>query len=164
MRQEFHETLTVAQPPGAVWAVVSRIPTVLSWISIVEQVEETAPDRYRVVLADRLGPFKLRADLEVGVTERVEPRSIRAHGDGEDRQIGSRLIVDVALELAELAEGRGEQLELVRAEGDVLQGRLKEGLRQVKAAVGAGGVSTIVEVAPWSRIPEARALLVPRDD
>jgi carbon monoxide dehydrogenase subunit G len=105
MRQEFHETLTVAQPPGAVWAVVSRIPTVLSWISIVEQVEETAPDRYRVVLADRLGPFKLRADLEVGVTERVEPLSIRAHGDGEDRQIGSRLIVDVALELAELAEG-----------------------------------------------------------
>jgi protein ImuB len=68
------------------------------------------------------------------------------------------------LEIAELAEGRGEQLELVRAEGDVLQGRLKEGLRQVKAAVGAGGVSTIVEVAPWSRIPEARALLVPRDD
>jgi len=105
MRQDFHETLTVAQPSEAVWAVVSQIPTVLSWISIVEQVEETAPDRYRVVLADRLGPFKLRADLEVGVTERVEPLSIRAHGDGEDRQIGSRLIVDVALELAQLAEG-----------------------------------------------------------
>jgi len=105
MRQEFHETLTVARPPEAVWDVVSRIPTVLSWISIVEQVEETAPDRYRVVLADRLGPFKLRADIEVGVTERVEPRSIRAHGDGEDRQIGSRLIVDVALEVAALPEG-----------------------------------------------------------
>jgi hypothetical protein len=68
------------------------------------------------------------------------------------------------LELAELAEGRGEQLELVRAEGDVLHGQLKEGLRQVRAAVGTGGISTIVEVAPWSRIPEARALLVPRDD
>ncbi len=68
------------------------------------------------------------------------------------------------LEVVELAEGRGEQLELVRAEGEVMQGRLKEGLRQVRAAVGAGGVSTIVEVAPWSRIPEARALLVPRDD
>ena len=68
------------------------------------------------------------------------------------------------LEIGELAEGRGEQLELVRAEGEVLQGRLKEGLRQVRASVGVGGVSTIVEVAPWSRIPEARALLVPRDD
>ena len=68
------------------------------------------------------------------------------------------------LEVAQLAEHTGEQLELVAAEGDVLQGRLREGLRQVKAAVGAGGVSTVVEVAPWSRIPEARALLVPRDD
>ncbi|HEY6053950.1 MAG TPA: hypothetical protein VIU86_08460, partial [Gaiellaceae bacterium] len=68
------------------------------------------------------------------------------------------------LELVELSEQRGEQLELVRAEGDVLRGRLREGLRQVRASVGAGGVSTVVEVAPWSRIPEARALLVPRDD
>jgi len=68
------------------------------------------------------------------------------------------------LEVAELADSTGEQLELVRAEGDVLRGRLREGLRQVRAAVGAGGVSSVVEVAPWSRIPEARALLVPRDD
>ncbi len=68
------------------------------------------------------------------------------------------------LELVELAECTGEQLELVRAEGQILQGRLKEGLRQVKAAVGAGAISQVVEVAPWSRIPEARALLVPRDD
>ena len=68
------------------------------------------------------------------------------------------------LEISELAEHTGEQLELVAAEGEVLRGQLREGLRQVKAAVGAGGVSTVVEVAPWSRIPEARALLVPRDD
>jgi protein ImuB len=68
------------------------------------------------------------------------------------------------LEVVELAESTGEQLELVRAEGDVLKGRLREGLRQVRAAVGAGGVSMVVEVAPWSRIPEARALLVPRED
>jgi protein ImuB len=68
------------------------------------------------------------------------------------------------LEVSALAEHTGEQLELVAAEGAVVQGRLREGLRQVRAAVGAGGVSTVVEVAPWSRIPEARALLVPRDD
>jgi protein ImuB len=68
------------------------------------------------------------------------------------------------LEISELAEHTGEQLELLAAEGGALQGRLREGLRQVKAAVGSGGVSTVVEVAPWSRIPEARALLVPRDD
>jgi nucleotidyltransferase/DNA polymerase involved in DNA repair len=84
--------------------------------------------------------------------------------------LGSKLLelpapaLKLRLEISELAEHTGEQLELVAAEGDVLRGQLREGLRQVRAAVGAGGVSTVVEVAPWSRIPEARALLVPRDD
>jgi nucleotidyltransferase/DNA polymerase involved in DNA repair len=84
--------------------------------------------------------------------------------------LGSKLaelpspVLKLRLEAAELAEHTGEQLELVAAEGEVMKGRLREGLRQVRASVGAGGVSTVVEVAPWSRIPEARALLVPRDD
>src|SRR5258706_10140781 len=68
------------------------------------------------------------------------------------------------LEVMELAESTGEQPQLVRAGGEVLKRRLREGLRQVRAAVGAGGVSVGVEGGPWSRIPEARALLVPRDD
>jgi carbon monoxide dehydrogenase subunit G len=99
MKQDFHETLTLAVPPEAVWRTVSDVPTVLSWISIVERVEEAGEDRYTVVLADRLGPFKLRADLDVRVHERVDGQSIRAGGAGEDRQIGSRLIVDVALDV-----------------------------------------------------------------
>jgi len=73
-------------------------------------------------------------------------------------------VLKLKLEAVELAEERGEQLELLRLEGEARSGRLQQGLRQVRAAVGAGGISTVVEVAPWSRIPEARALLVPRDD
>jgi protein ImuB len=69
----------------------------------------------------------------------------------------------LGLELVELAAWAGRQLELVRPEGDELQNRLKEGLRQVRSSAGAGAVATVVEVAPWSRIPEQRALLVPRD-
>ena len=69
----------------------------------------------------------------------------------------------LGLELGELAEWTGQQLELVRPQGAELRSKLKEGLRQVRASAAAGGVYTIVEVAPWSRIPEQRALLVPRD-
>ena len=50
------------------------------------------------------------------------------------------------------------------ARGGRPPGRLREGLRQVRASTGGGGVCTVVEVAPWSRIPEARALFVPRDE
>jgi protein ImuB len=72
--------------------------------------------------------------------------------------------VRLRLELVELAESQGRQLELVRAEGAQLRGRLKEGLRQVRASTGSGSVCSVVEVAPWSRIPEARALFMPRDE
>ena len=102
MHQEFHETFHLDAPPAAVWAIMSDIPTVLSWISIVETVEEVEPgERFNVVLADKLGPFKLRADVNVVVGERRPGASIAARGDGEDRQIGSRLIIEVALALEE---------------------------------------------------------------
>lgn len=101
MHQEFHGTLQLPAGVEPVWAVVSDIPTVLSWISIIESVEENGSGGYRVVLADKLGPFKLRADVDVEVADRVEGKLIRARGDGEDRQIGSRLIIEVALALEE---------------------------------------------------------------
>src|SRR5919197_812135 len=72
--------------------------------------------------------------------------------------------VELRLELGELTESVGTQAELVRPRGSRLRSRLREGLRQVRAAVGIDAVYTVVEVAPWSRIPENRAILVPRDD
>jgi len=73
-------------------------------------------------------------------------------------------VTELRLELVELTESTGQQLELVQAAGAELDTRLSESLRQVRASTGPGSVNTVVEVAPWSRIPEARALFVPRDD
>jgi protein ImuB len=71
---------------------------------------------------------------------------------------------ELRLELGELTESAGTQGELVCPRGSRLRERLREGLRQVRAAAGIDAVCTVVEVAPWSRIPESRAILVPRDD
>ena len=72
-------------------------------------------------------------------------------------------VLELRLELVELTAPAGHQLELLAA-GAEDRSRLREGLRQVRASTGSGSVCTVVEVAPWSRIPEARALFVPRDD
>jgi len=72
-------------------------------------------------------------------------------------------VLSLGVELLTLSEAEGRQLALVRPEGEELETRLRDGLRQVRARAGAGAVATVVEVAPWSRIPEQRALLVPRD-
>ena len=73
-------------------------------------------------------------------------------------------VVELRLELAELSHSCGQQLQLVKLAGGERHTRLKEGLRQVRASTGGGSVCSVVEVAPWSRIPEQRALFVPRDD
>ena len=70
----------------------------------------------------------------------------------------------LTLEAIELTEFTGSQLELVKPEGNELRERLGDGLKQVRASTGGGSVYSVVEVAPWSRLPERRALLVPRDE
>jgi protein ImuB len=72
-------------------------------------------------------------------------------------------VTELRLEGIELADHTGNQLALVEPRGEELGTRLREGLRQVKASTGTGSVCAVVEVAPWSRIPESRALVVPRD-
>ena len=73
-------------------------------------------------------------------------------------------VTALTLEAVELTETTGQQLALVRPEGNELHERLGDGLRQVRASTGGGSVYSVVEIAPWSRLPERRALLVPRDD
>ncbi|MDX6485755.1 MAG: protein ImuB [Gaiellaceae bacterium] len=72
-------------------------------------------------------------------------------------------VLELRIELVELTDPAGRQLELLAA-GAEDRSRLSEGLRQVRASTGSGSVCNVVEVAPWSRIPETRALFVPRDD
>jgi protein ImuB len=72
--------------------------------------------------------------------------------------------LELRLEAVELSEHRGQQLALVEPAGEETNSRLSEGLKQVRASTGTGSVCSVVEVAPWSRIPEARALVVPRDE
>lgn len=72
-------------------------------------------------------------------------------------------VLELRLEAVELAEHRGQQLALIEPAGEEAGTRLREGLRQVRASTGTGSVCSVVEIAPWSRIPEARALVVPKD-
>lgn len=117
----------------------------------------------KLVLAARLGDG---GSWRRAVTLRdatAEPGRLRA-------ALGPRLtelpapVVELRLEAVELAEHAGQQLALVEPAGEEAAARLREGLRQVRASTGTGSVCAVVEVAPWSRIPEARALAVPRDD
>ena len=99
----------------------------------------------------------------------VTLREATAERDRLRAALGPRLaelpgpVRSLGVELVELGQAGGRQLELVRPDGAEAESSLQEGLRQVRASAGSGAVCTVVEVAPWSRLPEQRALLVPRD-
>ena len=67
----------------------------------------------------------------------------------------------LALELAELGEPGGRQQLLMRPAHEVRRERAAEAAQQLRAAMGEGHLLRVVEVAPWSRLPEGRELLVP---
>jgi carbon monoxide dehydrogenase subunit G len=99
-RSEFRRELTVLAPPEKSWETLTDVPTLVGWVSVVEdavQIEQL--ERYTAVLMDRLGPFKLRADLDIVVTDLVQGRSISFRASGEDRQVGSRLVIEATMEI-----------------------------------------------------------------
>lgn len=97
----FTRGITVVADPATCWAVLTDVPKLVDWVTIVDDARELAPlEKYTAVLMDRIGPFKLRADLDITVSEVEVGRRIRVSADGEDRQVASRIKVDAVLTLA----------------------------------------------------------------
>lgn len=107
MKETFERQLTSARPPAPVMADLLDVERVASWVTILDEVHEQEPlSRYRGVLADRLGPFRLRADLDIDVA--VAERSITLRASGTDRQMGARLTVEGRLDVRE--DGAGSRV------------------------------------------------------
>lgn len=97
---EFTRDLQVPASLERCWEVLTDVQHIAGWISIVGQVKELEPLRsYTAVLEDQLGPFRLRADLDVEVAELNDHAFIRVRAQGEDRQVASRISLEVSLAL-----------------------------------------------------------------
>lgn len=96
----FTRDLSVSADTDTCWTVLTDVPRLVDWVSIVDEAKEISPlEKYSAVLMDRLGPFKLRADLDIVVSEVEVGRRIRVRANGEDRQVSSRIGIDAVLTL-----------------------------------------------------------------
>lgn len=105
-REEFSRNIAAPCSRSEAWKVLTDVQKLASWISIVNSLKEHAPlDSYTAVLEDRLGPFRLRADLDIDVIGIVEDEEITARASGEDRQVSSRIAVQCRLALEDAGSG-----------------------------------------------------------
>jgi carbon monoxide dehydrogenase subunit G len=103
----FERELLVTASPDHSWKILTDVPRLVSWVTILDDAKEIAPlESYQAVLMDRMGPFKLRADLDISVSEVEVGKEIRVRANGEDRQVSSRIAVDAMLTLEPGEESR----------------------------------------------------------
>lgn len=105
-RSSFERVLEVGSAPEDCWRVLTDVPRVTSWVSIIEDAKEIEHlERYSAVLMDRMGPFRLRSDLDIKVGGYEAGRWIEVRAAGEDRQVNSRIAVEVRLSLEPTGNG-----------------------------------------------------------
>ena len=85
---------------------MTDVERVSAWVAVVDNVLEIGRlSNYTALLADRVGPFSMRADLTIDVTDLVEGEMISFRATGEDRQVSSKLAVEATMKLAQSDSG-----------------------------------------------------------
>lgn len=103
---QFNRELVTSTEPEDAWKILTDVTRLADWVTIVSEAAEIVPlEHYTAVLADRVGPFKLKADLDIRVPEVAAGRRIRVVAKGEDRQVSSRIGVDATLSLTPIDDG-----------------------------------------------------------
>jgi carbon monoxide dehydrogenase subunit G len=106
--ESFKRSVTVLSPREQVWKVLTDVETLAGWVGIVHSVTEIRHlERYKAILQDKVGPFKLRADLSVSVTVELDGRRVSVSASGRDRAVDSKIKVDATLELSEDGSSTG---------------------------------------------------------
>lgn len=99
--EKFDHSVTVSAGGEIVWAALIDVDRLARWVGIVHSVEEISHlEKYTAVLEDRVGPFKLRADLDVAVVVPKDGFRIEVSASGRDRSVDSKITIDCRLELA----------------------------------------------------------------
>jgi carbon monoxide dehydrogenase subunit G len=109
---KFARTLTVTTDPARAWEVLTDVDRLAGWVTIVHDVQEIARlEKYAAVLQDRVGPFKMRADLDITADVPEPGRRIDIRASGRDRGMDTRIAVSATMVLSDGSDG-GTSIEI----------------------------------------------------
>lgn len=104
--EQFERTIAVTSSADDAWQVLTDAQRIVSWVDIIHSVTEIEHLKsYTAILEDRVGPFRLRADLTISATVAEEGRVIEISASGQDRSVGSQLRINATLAVAGTDDG-----------------------------------------------------------
>jgi uncharacterized protein len=103
---DFTDEIVVASQRGEVWKALVDFRRIAGCVPGCEEVEELEPlARYRAVMKQRVGPFRVEAPLDITVDEVRALESIRARAQGRDRLTGTSINATLRVTLVPLDTG-----------------------------------------------------------
>ncbi len=106
----FEERIRTGATRAQAWDFLWQTERLAACLPGCAGVQIVEPGRsYRVVFADRVGPYKVRFDMAIEVEERREGEYVRLHGTGQDKALGASQQMTLAVTL----EPRGDDTDLV---------------------------------------------------
>ena len=97
---QFEREFVVPLSPENVWDVLWNIEAMMKCVQgCAEAVVIEEKKRYKALIIEKVGPFKLEIPLDIEIGETVIGRSIQMRAFGKDSHIGTEVILDLVLEL-----------------------------------------------------------------
>jgi carbon monoxide dehydrogenase subunit G len=98
------QNLSLGVPPEQSWKFLrdtERLAALIPGVESVKKATETdsQDERYIVHVVEKVGPFRLRLNIDVRVVEAVEPSLLRAELSGADSAGGNRISGTLSAEL-----------------------------------------------------------------
>jgi carbon monoxide dehydrogenase subunit G len=105
-KESFSRSVGVTASADEAWRTITDVATLVGWVSLLHEATTISVlDHYTAVLTDKLGPFSLKADLDIHVKEYDAPSFITVRAEGEDRQMRSRIVVEARVNLKQSEAG-----------------------------------------------------------
>ncbi len=103
MRIDFERSERLSTDADQAWALVRDIAQVARCLPNVESLEAVADGRYRAVVADAVGPFRVRVEAELVVVASDAERRLEVTVKGEDRRTKTRVSGTLAAAVVDAA-------------------------------------------------------------
>jgi carbon monoxide dehydrogenase subunit G len=100
---QFERQVQVEASRQEIWGLLWDVPRVVNCVPGCETAEEIEPyQRYRAIVREKVGPFKVRIPLDIDILEHTAPQRLVANASGREGNVQSHVKVAIDLTLVEV--------------------------------------------------------------